>query len=497
MKFHIVILLLFVLGVLRASGADKLSKNFYKQRCRQAETLVRDITWGRAQNDSRLGAKLLRVHYHDCFVRGCDASILLDTVGTNAAAEKDARPNLSLLGYEVIDEIKSQLEKVCPGVVSCSDILALAARDAVSFPFKKEMWDVLTGRRDGRTSLSSEVTGNIPGASSNFTTLKDLFAKKGLNVNDLVALSGAHTIGVAHCGPFSRRLYNFTGKGDTDPSLDETYAASLKSQCPNPASAAITVEMDPQSSESFDNDYFTTVKQNKGLFQSDAALITDRAAAKIVDSLLKPKSFFSEFGKSMKNMGAVEVLTGSAGEIRKNCRIVNALFSVLSSTNEILEKVSVKVPGEETYAKEDYTISLGKKLMLKLLYTIYYFTIGVAHCCGPFSRRLYNFTGKGDTNPSLDESYAASLKSQCPNPASVAITVEMDPQSSESFDTDYFTRVKQNKGLFQSDAALITDRAATKIVDLLLIKKSIIYILRLMFSSIIFPIYVMYGPQPY
>lgn len=82
--------------------------------------------------------------------------------------------------------------------------------------------------------------------------------------------------------------------------------------------------MDPQSSESFDSHYFTTVKQNKGLFQSDAALITNGASAKIVDSLLKPNSFFSEFGKSMKNMGAIEVLTGSAGEIRKNCRIVNA-----------------------------------------------------------------------------------------------------------------------------------------------------------------------------
>ncbi|XP_074338092.1 peroxidase 24-like [Apium graveolens] len=324
MKFHIIILLVFVLGVSSASGADKLTKNFYKKSCPRAETLVRDITWGRAQSDSRLGAKLLRVHYHDCFVRGCDASILLDTVGTNAAAEKDARPNLSLLGYEVIDEIKSHIEKVCPQVVSCSDILALAARDAVSFPFKKQMWDVLTGRRDGRTSLSSEVNGNIPGASSNFTTLKDLFARKKLNVNDLVVLSGAHTIGVAHCGPFSRRLYNFTGKGDTDPSLDQTYAEALKSQCPNPASPSITVEMDPQSSESFDTQYFTTVKQNKGLFQSDAALITDRAAAKIVNSLVKPNSFFSEFGKSMKNMGEIEVLIGNAGEIRQNCRIVNA-----------------------------------------------------------------------------------------------------------------------------------------------------------------------------
>ncbi|WOG83357.1 hypothetical protein DCAR_0102532 [Daucus carota subsp. sativus] len=323
MKFHIVILLLFVLGVSRASGADKLKKNFYKNSCRQAETLVRNITWSRAANDSKLGAKILRVHYHDCFVRGCDASILLDTVGTDAA-EKSARPNLSLLGFEVIDEIKSEIEKVCPQVVSCADILALAARDAVSFPFKKDMWEVYTGRRDGRISLSSEVTGNIPGANSNFATLKNLFANKSLSVTDLVALSGAHTIGVAHCGAFSRRLYNFSGNGDTDPSLNQAYAETLKSQCPNPASSTITVEMDPQSSESFDTHYFTAVKQNKGLFQSDAALLTNTASSKIVDSLQKANTFFSQFGKSMKNMGEIEVLIGNAGEIRKNCRIVNA-----------------------------------------------------------------------------------------------------------------------------------------------------------------------------
>lgn len=325
-NFLILLVSLILSGVFRVSaGADGiLVKNFYENSCRGAETLVRDITYSKAKNDSSLGAKLLRVHYHDCFVRGCDASILLDTVGTNVA-EKDARPNLSLFGFEVIDAIKTQVEKLCPGVVSCADILALAARDSVSFPFnKKPMWDVLTGRRDGKISLTSEVNGNIPSPFSNFTTLKDLFAKKLLIVNDLVALSGAHTIGVAHCGAFSRRLYNFTGKGDTDPSLDASYAESLKTQCPNPANAATTVEMDPKSSLSFDSNYFSTVNQKKGLFQSDAALITDRDSARIVKSFQNPNVFLSAFGKSMKKMGAMEVLTGNAGEIRKNCRIVNA-----------------------------------------------------------------------------------------------------------------------------------------------------------------------------
>lgn len=37
----------------------------------------------------------------------------------------------SLRSYEVVDEIKAALEKACPGVVSCADVIIMASRDAV------------------------------------------------------------------------------------------------------------------------------------------------------------------------------------------------------------------------------------------------------------------------------------------------------------------------------------------------------------------------------
>lgn len=65
--------------------------------------------------------------WHAFAPQGCDGSVLI----SGSSAERNALPNLGLRGFEVIDDAKTQLESLCPGVVSCADILAVAARDAV------------------------------------------------------------------------------------------------------------------------------------------------------------------------------------------------------------------------------------------------------------------------------------------------------------------------------------------------------------------------------
>ncbi|XP_031398415.1 peroxidase 24-like [Punica granatum] len=306
------------------NGAGKLKLKFYQKSCPLADAIVRNITWSRVKADRTLAAKILRLQFHDCFVRGCDASILLDSVN-GEAVEKNAIPNHSLSGYNVIDEIKSELEEKCPETVSCADNLALAARDAVSYQFGKTLWKVFTGRRDGRVSSASEVLSKIPGGASNFTTLQKQFSDNGLDVPDLVALSGAHTIGVARCVVISRRLFNFTGKGDTDPSLDPGYVKELKEKCANPPHNPTTtvVEFDPKSSLSFDSHYFVALSKHQGLLQSDATLLTNPTSASYVKAFQNFEDFMAQFGESMKKMGNIGVLTQNQGEIRKNCRVVN------------------------------------------------------------------------------------------------------------------------------------------------------------------------------
>jgi peroxidase len=79
-------------------------------------------------SDPRVPASLIRLHFHDCFVQGCDTSLLLDDDLPAIQTEKDVPSNdKSAHGFPVVDDIKATLQHGCPGIVSCADILALAA----------------------------------------------------------------------------------------------------------------------------------------------------------------------------------------------------------------------------------------------------------------------------------------------------------------------------------------------------------------------------------
>ncbi|GMP66909.1 hypothetical protein CsSME_00027076 [Camellia sinensis var. sinensis] len=317
--FQLLLLVPFALGLANANG---LKLGFYHKTCPSIEAIVKETTARFISRAPTLAAPLIRMHFHDCFVRGCDGSVLLNSTKNNQA-EKDAFPNQSLRGFQVIDAVKSALEKRCPGVVSCADVLALVARDAISL-IHGAFWVVPLGRRDGRVSIMTEALTGLPPPFGNITLLKAIFASKGLSVKDLAVLSGAHTIGISHCTSFTNRLYNFTGKGDTDPSLDPNYIVRLKNKC-KPGDIKTFVEMDPGSFKTFDADYYTLVSERRGLFQSDAALLDDNETKSYVklQATSHGWTFMKDFGESMIKMGQIGVLTGSSGEIRKQCAFVN------------------------------------------------------------------------------------------------------------------------------------------------------------------------------
>ncbi|CAK9133537.1 unnamed protein product [Ilex paraguariensis] len=316
--FHLT-LVFFVLDLANAQG---LKVGFYQQTCPSAEAIIKNTTAQYISRAPSLAPALLRMHFHDCFVNGCDGSVLINSTKNNVA-EKDSAPDLSLRGFQVIDGVKIAVEKECPGVVSCADILALVARDAVSM-IKGPNWPVPTGRRDGRVSTAQNALNNLPSPFSNITQLQASFASKGLSVKDLAVLSGAHTIGISHCFPaVTIRLYNFTGKGDTDPTIDPNYAAVLKKIC-KPGDLTTLVEMDPGSRKTFDTHYYSIVSKRRGLFQSDGALLSDsETKAYVLSQISSGSTFLKDFGPAMVKMGKIGVLTGKSGEIRKRCAFIN------------------------------------------------------------------------------------------------------------------------------------------------------------------------------
>ncbi|KAL3626784.1 hypothetical protein CASFOL_029356 [Castilleja foliolosa] len=254
---------------------------------------------------------------------GCEGSILLDE-SSEFRSEKAAFPNLnSARGFEVIDAIKANVEKACPSVVSCTDILTLASRDAV-FLAGGRFWAVPLGRRDGRTANQDGANRDLPSPFEPLENITSKFIAKGLDAKDMVVLSGGHTLGFAHCFTFKQRLFDSDGLGNPDPTLDISLLSKLRGSCPNQNDSDTNLVPFDSSSSRFDNSYFKSLVNKSGLLQSDQALMGDNKTAAIVLSYIKfPFLFANDFATSMVKMSNIGVLTGQQGDIRKNCRVVN------------------------------------------------------------------------------------------------------------------------------------------------------------------------------
>eukprot|EP01018_Ginkgo_biloba_P040085 Gb_01887 [translate_table: standard] len=288
--------------------------------CPKVESVVRETIRNATKFDPKVSARILRMHFHDCFIRGCDASVLLDST-PGKQAEKDAPPNVSLRSFYVIDDAKTKLESICPRTVSCADILAIAARDVV-VQSGGPHWEVPKGRKDGMISKAND-TRNLPAPTFNVSQLIQSFALRGLSISDLVALSGGHTLGFSHCSSFASRLHNFNASHRVDPSIQQQFAQSLRSVCPQTNTNRSAGAFLDSTANQFDNTYFQHLLQGKGVFGSDQSLFLDDRTKSLVNTFASnQKAFFTAFAKSMVKMGSVGV-NKSGGQIRINCRKIN------------------------------------------------------------------------------------------------------------------------------------------------------------------------------
>ncbi|WJX63733.1 peroxidase [Trifolium repens] len=316
LDFCFVLFMFLLIG----SSSAQLSENFYAKKCPKLFNAVNSIVHNAVAKEPRMGGSLLRLHFHDCFVNGCDGSVLLDDTSSRKG-EKTAPPNNnSLRGFEVIDAIKSKVESLCPGVVSCADIVAIAARDSVA-NLGGPLWKVKLGRRDSKTaSFNDASSGVIPPPFSTLSNLINRFKAQGLSTKDMVALSGAHTIGKARCITYKDHIYN-------DTNIDSLFAKSRQRNCPRTSGTIKdnnVAVLDFKTPNHFDNVYYKNLINKKGLFRSDQVLFNGGST----DSLVKaysnnPKAFESDFVTAIIKMGNIKPLTGSKGEIRKQCRRAN------------------------------------------------------------------------------------------------------------------------------------------------------------------------------
>ncbi|XP_010695722.2 peroxidase P7 [Beta vulgaris subsp. vulgaris] len=308
----------YLLVVSIGNSNAQLSTNFYSSSCPNLLSTVKSVVQSAVNNEARMGASLLRLFFHDCFVNGCDGSVLLDDT-SSFTGEKNAFPNAgSLRGFDVVDQIKTAVEKACPGVVSCADILAISARDSVVI-LGGPTWNVKLGRRDATTASQSAANTNIPAPTASLSALIKSFSDQGLSTTDMVALSGAHTIGQARCTTFRTRIYN-------ESNIDASFAKTRQANCPSASTSGSNnlAPLDIQTPNTFDNKYYNNLVNQKGLLHSDQQLFSGGSTNALVQTYSSnPSRFNTDFVAAMINMGDIKPLTGSNGQIRKNCRKTN------------------------------------------------------------------------------------------------------------------------------------------------------------------------------
>ena len=262
--------------------------------------------------------------------------MLLDktpTDGTNT--EKKAVNNIGLAGFEVIDTIKQKVG----ADASCADILAFAGRDAADIlSGGKIFYTIPGGRKDGVVSSAAAADANLPESTFDFGQLQTNFAAPGRNftVEELVILSGAHSIGQTHCSSFAGRL------SEPADQIKPAYRELLKYKCSQGSNPTVDNNVRDENydvvarytpgftsrvrkvPDYLDNSYYHNNLAKIVTFHSDWTLLTDKEAFGHVKEYAENGTLWDEdFADSLVKLSKLPMPAGSKGEIRKKCSVIN------------------------------------------------------------------------------------------------------------------------------------------------------------------------------
>uniref|UniRef100_A0A1D1ZJ47 Peroxidase n=1 Tax=Anthurium amnicola TaxID=1678845 RepID=A0A1D1ZJ47_9ARAE len=323
-----VLLSISALGLRPALAQDGVEEdpglvmNFYKDSCPQAEDIIREQVRLLYKRHKNTAFSWLRNIFHDCAVQSCDASLLLDST-RRTLSEKETDRSFGMRNFRYLDTIKEALERECPEVVSCADILVLSAREgivAVGGPYIP----LKTGRRDGRRSRAEVLEEYLPDHNESMSAVLDKFGEMGIDTAGVVALLGSHSVGRTHCVKLVHRLYP-----EVDPSLNPDHVPHMMKKCPDsiPDPKAVQyVRNDRGTPMKLDNNYYRNILDNKGLLLVDHQLAYDPRTRPFVLKMAKSQDyFFRHFSRAIQVLSENNPLTGSKGEIRKQCNVANKL----------------------------------------------------------------------------------------------------------------------------------------------------------------------------
>ncbi|KAL1291197.1 hypothetical protein AAHE18_20G184500 [Arachis hypogaea] len=170
----------------------------------------------------------------------------------------------------------------------------------IYYAWRNEQADIPKGRKDG-TRSKIEDTMNLSSPNFNASHLIKMFGQHGFSAQEMVALSGDHTIGVARCSSFKNRLTK------VDSNLNSEFAKTLSRTCSDGNNAEHPFD---ETRNDFDNLYFDALVSSNGVLTSDQTLFTSPRTRNFVNSYAQNQAlFFLDFQQAKMSLLDIKEVT--------------------------------------------------------------------------------------------------------------------------------------------------------------------------------------------